>query len=50
MDNIKDERVKDVYRSLGPFDHFEHKEEDFGSARVLKMDFDTRKSGAMYRG
>lgn len=50
MESIKDERVRDVYKSLGPFDHFEHKEDDLGAARVLRMDFETRKSGASYRG
>lgn len=52
IDNIKDERVKDVYRTLGPFDHFDNKskDEDVGTSRIMRMDFDTRKSGAIYRG
>lgn len=44
--------MKDIYRKLGPFDHFEHydKDENIETDRVLEMQFDTRKSGAMYRG
>jgi G3E family GTPase len=50
--NVKDERVKDIYRTLGPFDHFEHydRENEVESDRALNMDFQVRRSGAQYRG
>lgn len=52
MDNVKDERVKEIYRALGPFDHFEYydKDTEIESDRDLRLDFNQRKSGAMYRG
>ena len=51
IDTIPDELVKDVYKKLGPFDHFEfnNKEEEIGQ-KNLRLDFDRRKSGALYRG
>ncbi len=51
LDTIPDELVKDVYKKLGPFDHFEfnNKEEEIGQ-KNLRLDFDRRKSGALYRG
>jgi len=42
-----------VYRKLGPFDHFENREideVDLDAQRSLRLEFDTRKSGALYRG
>jgi hypothetical protein len=42
-----------VYKKLGPFDHFEYRELDeieMDQQRSLRLDFDQRKSGAMYRG
>lgn len=24
MDTVKDENIKNIYKALGPFDHFEH--------------------------
>ena len=49
MENISEQVVKDVYRSLGPFDHYEYKEDDetgMDSQREMQLDFDTRRSGA----
>jgi hypothetical protein len=46
--------VKDIYKKLGPFDHFEHRDTDGPTNedenRHLRFDFDERKSGALYRG
>lgn len=28
MEQIADENIKDIYRKLGPFDHFEHRDPD----------------------
>jgi hypothetical protein len=53
VENVKDETVKDIYRSIGPFDHFEHRnvdDDDLDTQRFLRLDFDKRKSGALYRG
>ena len=53
MKNVNDQVIKDIYLKLGPFDHFEHKDPDETEADrsiVLRLDFDTRKSGALYRG
>lgn len=53
IDNINDENIKDIYRKLGPFDHFEHRDVDeteMDAQRMLRLDFDERKSGAKYRG
>ena len=53
IENVKDETVKDIYRSIGPFDHFEHRnvdDDDLDTQRFLRLDFDKRKSGALYRG
>lgn len=42
-----------MYKKLGPFDHYEHldpnEDLDDGS-RSTNLDFDIRKSGALYRG
>ena len=53
MNNVNDQVIKDIYLKLGPFDHFEQKDPDETEADrsiVLRLDFDTRKSGALYRG
>jgi hypothetical protein len=53
LQNIQDDVVKDVYKKLGPFDHFEFRdldEAEMDQSRSLRLDFDYRKSGAMYRG
>jgi len=52
MDNVRDKVVQDIYKVLGPFDHFLHHEadDDMDTQRQLKMDFDPRKSGAQFRG
>ena len=48
MDTVKDENIKNIYKALGPFDHFEHHslDEDLDTQRVLRLDWDHRKSGA----
>lgn len=51
LEKIKDTRTKDIYKKLGPFDHFEYAPAgDETSNRNLRINFDTRKSGAEYRG
>ena len=53
VENITDPVIKDIYRQLGPFDHFEHRdpeEMEMDAQRGLRLDFDERKSGAKYRG
>lgn len=53
VDNITDPVIKDIYRQLGPYDHFEHRdpeETEMDAQRGLRLDFDERKSGAKYRG
>lgn len=52
LEKMKDERVKDIYRTLGPFDHWEHynADDDMGEERSMTLEFDKRKSGAAYRG
>ena len=52
MQNISDKTIKDIYKVLGPFDHYAHHEadDDMDTQRQLKMDFEPRRSGAMFRG
>lgn len=54
LGNINDELIKDIYRKLGPFDHFVNdlatEDENTQQTRTLRLDFDQRKSGAMFRG
>ena len=52
IDYVKDDRVKEIYRTLGPFDHFEHynKDDNIETDRGMNWDFHTRKSRALYRG
>ena len=52
MRTVKDEKIKDIYRALGPYDHFSDKDPDFELTgdRSLKKDLQLRKSGALYRG
>lgn len=53
MNVVDDEMIKDIYRKLGPFDHFEHRdidETDADTQRSLKEDFEERRSGTKYRG
>ena len=54
LGNINDELIKDIYRKLGPFDHFVNdlvtEDENAQQTRTLRLDFDQRKSGAMFRG
>lgn len=53
LKNSKHEAVRDAYRRLGPFDHFEmgtSNEEVDDAQRVMNLEFDVRKSGALYRG
>lgn len=52
MTECADKTVRDIYKVLGPFDHFAGREvdDDLDSQRMLKTEFETRKSGAQYRG
>ena len=51
--DIEDEVIRDIYQKLGPFDHYAHREEGVEGdteQKSLRLDFDERKSGALYRG
>ena len=52
MKEVTDKTVRDIYKVLGPFDHFAGRDpdDDLDSQRMLKTDFETRRSGASYRG
>lgn len=53
MRTVRDEKIKDIYRSLGPYDHFSDKDPDDlnnNVDRAMRKDMDLRKSGALYRG
>lgn len=52
MTQIKDKTVQDIYKVLGPFDHFKDKEADdeLDAMRMMKMEFEERRSGALFRG
>ena len=52
IESINDEHVKDIYRKLGPFDHYSDRclESSNEATRSLRLDFDRRKSGALFRG
>ena len=52
IDSVNDKAIKDIYRLLGPFDHYEHHDADdeLDTQRSLSTDFIFRKSGARYRG
>ena len=52
VQNISDKTVRDIYKVLGPFDHYSHHEadDDMDTQRILKLEFEARKSGAQYRG
>jgi hypothetical protein len=32
LENVNDDLIKDVYKKLGPFDHFENREKDAAEA------------------
>lgn len=52
IDNVHDKVIKDIYRLLGPFDHYEHHDADdeLDAQRSMSKEFNFRKSGARYRG
>ena len=52
MKNVKDEAIKNLYKTLGPFDHYEHHsiDDDMDVSRALRLDWEYRKSGAQFRG
>jgi len=53
LQNSEHDAIKDVYRKLGPFDHFEHMSADDiedDASRAMRLEFDVRKSGALFRG
>ena len=52
MTRVSDKTTQDIYRVLGPFDHFEHHDadDDLDTQRTMKKDFEVRRSGAQYRG
>ena len=52
LQTVNDKTIKDIYRLLGPFDHYEYNEldDDLEALRSMNMEFVPRKSGAIYRG
>lgn len=52
MTEISDKTIRDIYKVLGPFDHYQHHDcdDDMDTQRTLRTDFDHRRSGAQYRG
>ena len=52
VQNVKDEKIADIYRQLGPYDHYANRDPlaDVDINRAMKLDFDARKSGALYKG
>ena len=52
MNMMSDTTIRDIYKVLGPFDHYAHREADdeLDLQRVMKLDFEIRRSGAQYRG
>jgi hypothetical protein len=44
--------MKEIYKQLGPFDHFEHQTEDDepGEARYLRQEFIDSSKQSRYRG
>jgi len=53
ISHVRDARIKEIYKSMGPYDHFAHKDLDDNeqeSERRLQKEFTQRKSGAQFRG
>ena len=48
INHVSDKTTQDIYKVLGPFDHFAYHEadDDLDTQRVWKKDFDMRRSGA----
>ena len=52
-DSAKGDLTKEIYRKLGPFDHYmflSEEDEENEDSRTLRLDFEFRKSGTMFRG
>jgi len=52
MEEIHDKTIRDIYKVLGPFDHFSKREadDDMDLQRGMLTEFEVRKSGAQYIG
>ena len=52
MKYVSDKTIQDIYKVLGPFDHYAYHEadDDMDTQRLWKKDFEMRRSGAQYRG
>ena len=53
VNGLENEKIKDIYKKLGPFDHWENRDPDESEAdaqRNLRLDFEERRSGTRYRG
>ena len=48
MNQIADKTVRDIYKVLGPFDHYAQRDVDdeLDSQRMMKTEFEVRRSGA----
>ena len=53
MNHVADKTTRDIYKVLGPFDHYAHRNEiddELDARRLMKDEFEFRRSGAQYRG
>lgn len=52
MNDVSDKTIRDIYKVLGPFDHYAYHDYDdeLDAQRVMKNEFDYRRSGTKYRG
>ena len=52
MNEVSDKTIRDIYKVLGPFDHYAYHDYDdeLDAERTMKSEFEYRRSGAKYRG
>ena len=52
INEVSDKTIQDIYKVLGPFDHYAYHEfdDDLDTQRTMKTEFEYRRSGAKYRG
>ena len=49
MEQVRDDNIKNIYKTLGPFDHYQGREmdeEDDSTRSAPRLEWDYRKSGA----
>lgn len=52
MEKVSNKTIRDIYKVLGPFDHYAHHkyDDEMDVERTMKQEFEYRRSGAKYRG